>query len=168
MVREAFTLASQGTEMHERTAPNSEGIPEAEACFVLVIQGSTTWAGVVRGIDGVKETLVQLLWKDPERAMLEEVAAILAALEEPVTWEAHGSGDGRPYWHWWFGYEGGSVTVQRLTEPLPSDLAMDRLRSSLGEVTGVLDDCAGDLRKLAGLGEKDYVFARRHSGQGSS
>ena len=32
-------------------------------------------------------------------------------------------GDGRPCWHWWFGYEGGSVTVQRLTRPLPPNPA---------------------------------------------
>ena len=100
--------------------------------------------------------------------MLEEVAAILASLDEPATWKAHGSGDGRPYWHWWFGYEGGSVTVQRLTEPLPSDLVVDRLRSTLSEVTGVLTDCAEDLRKLTGVGQGNYVFTRRHPGQGST
>ena len=154
--------------MRERMAPNSEGKPEAVACFVLIIQGSTTWAGVVQGIEGVKEALVQSLWKDPRRAVLEEVAAILASLDEPATWEVHGSGDGRPYWHWWFGYEGGSVTVQRLTEPLPSDLVVGRLRSTLSEVTGVLTDCAEDLRKLTGVGQGNYVFTRRHPGQGST
>ena len=50
--------------MRERMAPNSEGKPEAVACFVLIIQGSTTWAGVVQGIEGVKEALVRSLWKD--------------------------------------------------------------------------------------------------------
>lgn len=154
--------------MRERMAPNSEGKPEAVACFVLIIQGSTTWAGVVEGIEGVKEALVQILWKDPGRAVLEEVAAILASLDEPATWKAHGSGDGRPYWHWWFGYEGGSVTVQRLTEPLPSDLVVGRLRSTLSEVTGVLTDCTEDLRKLTGVGQGNYVFTRRHPGQGST
>jgi hypothetical protein len=154
--------------MRERMAPNSEGKPEAVACFVLIIQGSTTWAGVVEGIEGVKEALVRSLWKDPDRAVLEEVAAILASLDEPATWEAHGSGDGRPYWHWWFGYEGGSVTVQRLTEPLPSDLVVERLRSTLSEVTGVLADCAEDLRNLTGVGQRNYVFTRCHPGQGST
>jgi hypothetical protein len=154
--------------MRERMAPNSEGKPEAVACFVLIIQGSTTWAGVVEGIEGVKEALVRSLWQDPDRAVLEEVAAILASLDEPATWEAHGSGDGRPYWHWWFGYEGGSVTVQRLTEPLPSDLVVERLRSTLSEVTGVLTDCAEDLRKLTRVGQRNYVFTRRHPGQGST
>jgi hypothetical protein len=154
--------------MRERMTPNSEGKPEAVACFVLIIQGSTTWAGVVEGIEGVKEALVRSLWQDPDRAVLEEVAAILASLDEPATWEAHGSGDGRPYWHWWFGYEGGSVTVQRLTEPLPSDLVVERLRSTLSEVTGVLTDCAEDLRKLTRVGQRNYVFTRRHPGQGST
>ena len=70
---------------------------------------------MVEGIEGVKETLVRILWTDPERALLEDVAAALASLDEPAAWAAHGAGDGRPYWHWWLGYEGGSVTVQRLT-----------------------------------------------------
>jgi hypothetical protein len=153
--------------MQERQAPEADGIPEAAACFVVVIQGSTPWAGVAEGIEGVKEALLRILWKDPGGAVLEDVAAVLASLDEPMVWEAHGSGDGRPYWHWWFGYEGGSVTVQRLTEPHPSGTVVDRLRSTLGEITDVLTDCAADLRKLATVGRREYLFTRRNPGQGS-
>jgi len=114
-----------------------------------------------------RETLLRILWKDPGGAVLEDVTAILASLDEPMVWKAHGSGDGRPYWHWWFGYEGGSVTVQRLTGPHPSGTVVDRLRSSLGEITDVLTDCAADLRKLATVERREYLFTRRNPGQGS-
>ena len=90
--------------MHEGNAQDTDAIPEASACFVVVIQGSTPWAGVVESVDGV-EALLQVLWKDPGDAALEEVASLLASLDEPAAWARHGSGDGRPYWHWWFGYE---------------------------------------------------------------
>ena len=153
--------------MHEGKAADTIGPPEAAACFVVVIQGSTPWAGVVDGIAGAKEALLRIPWNDPSGAVLEEVAAILASLDEPTVWKAHGSGDGRPYWHWWFGYDGGSVTVQRLTEPLPSEATVGRLRAAFDEVTGVLIDCAADLRKLTAGGRREYVFARRNPGQGS-
>ncbi len=60
-------------------------------------------------------------------------------------WAVHGSGNGRPYWGWWFDCEGGSVTIQRLIEPLPSEMAFGRLRIALDDVDGVLTDCAADL-----------------------
>jgi hypothetical protein len=150
--------------MREWEAPDRGVIPEAAACFALIIQGSTPWTGVVEGIESVKETLLRILWRDPEGAVLGNVASTLGSLDEPAAWAVHGAGDGRPYWHWWVGYEGGSVTVQRLTEPLPSDIAVDRLRSTLDELIGVLVDHAEDLRKLSGAGNSAYVFARRPSG----
>jgi hypothetical protein len=139
-------------------------IPEATSCFVLIIQGALPWAGVVEGIDGVREALVRILWTDPEQALIKDVAAVIASLEEPEAWASHGSGDGRPYWHWWLGYEGGSVTVQRLTER-PSGMPAEHFRSALGDVTSVLTDLAEDLRKLAGAEGSQYVFARRDLGQ---
>jgi hypothetical protein len=153
--------------MHERNAPNTGATPEASACFVVIIQGSTPWAGVVENIDGVKEALLRVLWKDPGSVVLEEVTSLLASLDDPIAWATHGSGDGRPFWHWWFGYEGGSVTVQRLTAPLQSDLTMGRLRSTLGEITDVLADCAAELRQLTNAAARAQVFALRNPGQGS-
>ena len=140
------------------------GTPEATSCFVLIIQGSLPWAGVVDGIEGVKEALVRILWTDPEQVLLEDVAAALASLDEPEAWALHGAGDGKPHWHWWLGYEGGSVTVQRLTE-LPSGMTVEKLRSPLEDITGVLTDLAEDLRKLAGTEGSKYVFARRDPGR---
>jgi hypothetical protein len=138
--------------------------PEANSCFVLVIQGTQPWAGLVEGIEGVREALVQILWSNPERALIKDGAAAIASLEDPGAWAAHGSGDGRPYWHWWLGYEGGSVTVQRLTER-PSSITEEHVRSELRHITGVLTELAGDLRKLAGAERSEYVFARRDPGQ---
>ena len=134
--------------------------PEAKSCFVVIIQGALPWAGAAEGIEGVREALVRVLWTDPEQVLLQDVAAALASLEDPDAWAAHGSGDGRPYWHWWLGYEGGSVTVQRLTER-PSSMTAEHLRSALGDVTGVLAGLAEDLRKLADAEGGTYVFARR-------
>src|SRR4051812_47160557 len=101
--------------------PDMAAIPEARSRFVLIIQGFPPWAGVVEGIEGVKEALVRILWVDPQQVLLKDVEAAIASLDDPAAWALHGSGDGRPYWHWWLGYEGGSITVQRLTE-LPSDV----------------------------------------------
>jgi hypothetical protein len=139
-------------------------IPEAKSCFVLIIQGTLPWAGVVEGIEGVREALLRILWTDPEQALIKDVAAAIASLNDPAAWAPHGSGDGRPFWHWWLGYEEGSITVQRLTE-LPSAATEEHLRFALGDVTGVLADLAEDLRKLAGTGDGTYVFARRDPGQ---
>jgi hypothetical protein len=124
-------------------------IPEVKDCFVLIIQGAQPWAGVVEGIEGVRETLVRVLWKDPERALVKDVAAASASLDDPEIWASHGSGDGRPYWHWWLGYEGGSITVQRLTKR-PSGMTERHLHSAVGDAAQVLTDLAADLRKLAG------------------
>jgi hypothetical protein len=37
------------------------------------------------------------------------------------------------------------VTIQRLIEPLPSEMAFGRLRIALDDVDGVLTDCTADL-----------------------
>ena len=140
------------------------GTSEAKSCFVLIIQGSLPWAGVVEGIEGVKEALVRILWTDPQQMLLQDVAAAFASLEDPEAWAAHGSGDGRPYWHWWLGYEGGSVTVQRLTE-MPSGVTAEHSRLAFADVTRVLTDLAEDLRRLAGAEGRQYVFARREPDQ---
>jgi hypothetical protein len=141
-------------------------IAEAKSCFVLIIQGAQPWAGVVEGIEGVRETLVRVLWTDPERALVQDVAAALASLDAPEAWASHGSGDGRPYWHWWLGYEGGSVTVQRLTERAHA-IPEKHLHAAVGDAAQVLTDLAEDLRKLAGAQSRQYVFARRDPGQTS-
>ena len=79
------------------------GTPGAKNCFVLIIQGSQPWAGVVDGIEGVKESFVRISRNDPDQMLLLDVAAAIASLDKPEAWAMHGAGDGRPYWHWWFG-----------------------------------------------------------------
>jgi hypothetical protein len=135
-------------------------IPEARSCFVLIIQGAQPWAGMVDGIDGVRETLVRVPCTDPERALIQDVASAIASLDDPEAWASHGSGDGRTYWHWWLGYEGGSITVQRLTER-PHAMTEKHLHSAVGDAAQVLNELAEDLRKLAGAQGRQYVFARR-------
>ena len=156
--------------MGEQEAAGQETAPEAAARFVVIIQGTTPKAGVVEGIEGVKEAVLQLLWKEPGLAVLDQVATLLDSLGDPEAWAAHGPGDGRPYWHWWLGYEGGSVTVQRLTEALPPRLDAGLLRSALSDAVGSLAGCAEDLRRLA---EPDtdgggYVFTPQHATGASS
>jgi hypothetical protein len=138
--------------------PVMAATPEAKSCFVLIIQGSPPWAGVVEGVEGVRAALMRILRTGSDRALVKDAAAAIASLDDPATWAPHGSGDGRPYWHWWLGYEGGSITVQRLTEP----------PSALADVTGSLADLAElakDLRKLVDAEGGRYVFARRDPGQ---
>lgn len=136
-------------------------IAEANSCFVVIIQGAKPWAGVVHGIDGVRDALTRTIYCDPQQRMLRELTIAIASLDDSEAWAVHGSGDDRPFWHWWLGYDGGSVTVQRLTEPLPSDPATYRLRSTLSEVAGVLADVSGDLRRLTTAEQKQYLFTRR-------
>ena len=139
-------------------------ISEAKSWFVVIMQGVRPWAGVVEGIESVREALTRFICDDPEHLVVQEVAAAIASLDDPEAWAAHGFGDGRPFWHWWLGYDGGSVTLQRLTEPLPPDAAMHSLRSALNEVADVLADVSLDLRRLTDVKQKQYLFTRRQAG----
>lgn len=131
---------------------------------MLIIQGALPWAGVVEGIEGVREALARVLRADPQQALVEDAAAAIASLDDPEAWAPHGRGDGRPHWHWWLGYEGGSITVQRLTEQ-PPGLSGTPLRAAVGDAAQALTDLAEDLRALAGARGHPYVFARRDPGQ---
>ncbi len=133
-------------------------------CAACPVEMGAAPAGVVAGIEGVKESLVRLLSKDPEQMLLQDVAVALASLDRPEAWTAHGFGDGQPCSHWWFGYAGGSVTAQRLTEPLPSDRTAYRLRSRLDEVAGALTDIADDLCRFADVQQKRYAFTQGQPG----
>ena len=146
-------------------APVSDSVPEAEACFTVILQGSTTWAGVVKGIKGAKKTLRRLFPEGCNTMNLDEISDALVSMDDQTAWAVHGIGDGRPYWHWWLGYEGGSVTVQRLTAPLCQDRAAGELHATLREVADVLAECAKDLRALGNAEQQAYVFTRRQSDQ---
>lgn len=154
--------------MGESMAPDNAWAAETGACFAVILQGAPAWAGVVMGIEGVQEILNRLLLGNLRQMPLKPLVDAVASMDDPSAWAVHGTGDGRPFWHWWLGYEGGSATVQRLTAPLPQGRAVDALRATLGEVTGTLTECARDLRALGKAGQPDYVFARRHAGQASA
>lgn len=149
--------------MTEQDATDSGTAPEAAARFVIIIQGAAPKAGIVEGIEGVKNALLQHLWKEPGVAVLDQAATLIGSIEDPAAWAVHGSGDGQPFWHWWLGYEGGSVTVQRLTEPLPPRLDAGLLRSAIADAANALAGCAQDLRQLAGQDAGGYVFTPQRS-----
>jgi hypothetical protein len=151
--------------MSERMAPVDGSVPEAEACFTVILQGSMTWAGVVKGVAGVKETLQRLLCRGCNTMPLDQISDALVSMDDQTAWAVHGTGDGRPYWHWWLGYEGGSVTVQRLTAPLCQNQAAGELHATLREVADILAEYARDLRALGNAEQKAYVLARRQSDQ---
>lgn len=150
--------------MDEKDGLRTDAPPEAAARFVVTIQGEEAVACLVEGIAGVREFLLQRLWTDPGAAVLDEVAAALRSLDEPEAWAVHGRGDGRPFWHWWLGYAGGAVAVQRLTEEPPHHPAEDALRTALADAVGALSECSEALRRLAaGAGERGYLFSRHQA-----
>ena len=85
--------------------------------------------------------------------MPDDLGAHLAALGDPAAWAAHGRGDGRPFWHWWLGLGGGSVSVQRVTGPLPADPRAAREAAEragrLKRAAAALSACAAELRAAA-------------------
>ena len=95
--------------------------PEAGALFVVTVNGPIARSEVVAGLDGVREAFLQAVWRGPRDAVPDDLGANLASLGDPAAWAAHGRGDGRPFWHWWLGFGDGSVSVQRVTAPLPAD-----------------------------------------------
>ena len=125
-------------------------VPEADAVFVVTVTGPSAWAEVVSGLDGVRGAFLQAVWRGPREAVPDDLGAHLASLADPGAWAAHGRGDGRPFWHWWLGLEDGSVSVQRLTAPLPADphaLAQAAHRASrLKRTAAALAACAAELR----------------------
>lgn len=143
--------------MEEQTSAPPEAGPEAAAHFVVIVQGTAPRAIVVEGLDGVARAVQEAVLRTPT-AVLQDAAAAIGTLRDPEAWRDHGIGDGRPYWHWWFGYEGSSVTVQRLTEA-PLQDATERLRAALATAISDLADSSRTLRRLGGV--REYVFASR-------
>jgi hypothetical protein len=124
--------------------------PEAEALFLVTCNGARPGAQVVAGLAGVQAAFLRILWRGPRDAVPNDLATLVAALEDPGAWAAHGQGDGRPFWHWWAALPDGSVSVQRITEALPPDprSAAEALAraQSLSRATAGLAECAAALR----------------------
>ncbi len=131
--------------------------PEADAPFVVTVNGPAARSEVVAGLDGVREAFLEAVWRGPRDAVPDDLGTHLASLGDPAAWAAHGRGDGRPFWHWWLGLEEGSISVQRVTAPLPADPraaagAAERA-AHLKRVAAALKACAAELRSAGGRGE---------------
>ncbi|TDG30542.1 hypothetical protein [Paracraurococcus ruber] len=115
--------------------------------FVVIVNGPAARAEVVAGLDGVRDVLLPLVLAGRADAAPDSPAGMLAAIEDPALWAPHGEGDGRPYWHLWVPVEGGSVSVQRLTEPPPQP---ERTLARTAELRALLADLQALLRTLSG------------------
>jgi hypothetical protein len=120
--------------------------PEAEALFLVTLNGPAASSEVVAGLEGVQDAFLRMLWRDARDSVPEDVAGFLAALADPATWAAHGHGDGRPFWHLWRGFGEGSISVQRIVRALPPDPQAEERRLALRRA---LAECAAALRRLA-------------------
>jgi hypothetical protein len=139
--------------MDEEGKAAAAAAPEADAPFVVTVNGPAARSEVVAGLDGVREAFLQAVWSGPRSAVPDDLGAHLAALGDPAAWAAHGRGDGRPFWHWWLGFGDGSVSVQRVTGPLPADprapaRAAERA-GQLRQAAAALAACAAELRAAA-------------------
>lgn len=132
--------------------------PQAEAAFIVTVNGPAARSEVVAGLDGVRGAFLRAVWHGPRDAVPDDLDAHLAELGDPAAWAKHGTGDGRPFWHWWLGLKDGSVSVQRVTGPLPhgpwaaseAEERAERLRRA----AAALAACAAELRAAAaGRGE---------------
>ena len=128
--------------------------PEADARFVVTVNGPAASSEVVAGLDGVREAFLQAVWRGPRDAVPDDLGAHLASLGDPAAWAAHGRGDGRPFWHWWLGLKEGSVAVQRVTAPLPADpraaAGAAEHAARLRQVAAAVAACAAELRAATG------------------
>lgn len=135
---------------------NAAAAPEADAPFVVTVNGPAARSEVVAGLDGVREAFLQAVWRGPRDAVPDGLGAHLASLGDPAAWAAHGSGDGRPFWHWWLGLDDGSVSAQRVTGPVPAGHgaaagAAERAER-LARAAEALAACAAELRAAAAAG----------------
>jgi hypothetical protein len=144
--------------MDEEGKAAAAAAPEADAPFVVTVNGPAARSEVVAGLDGVREAFLQAVWRGPRDAVPDDLGAHLASLGDPAAWAAHGRGDGRPFWHWWLGLEDGSVAVQRVTWPLPADPraaaeAAERVEQ-LRQAAAALASCAAELRAATGRSDR--------------
>ena len=136
--------------MDEEGKAAAVAAPEADALFVVMVNGPAARSEVVAGLDGVREAFLQAVWSGPRSAVPDDLGAHLASLGDPGAWAAHGRGDGRPFWHWWLGFGDGSVSVQRVTGPLPADPRGAAERAGqLRRAAAALATCAAELRAAA-------------------
>ena len=133
--------------------------PEAEALFVVTVNGPAAGAEVVPGLEAAREAILRAVWRGAQGAAPEDLGARLEALDDPGAWVPHGLGDGRPFWHWWAALGEGSVSVQRITLPLPEDPRVRADQSAgLRRTAAALAACAEELRQAAQAADGSLRF----------
>lgn len=93
--------------------------PDRKTLFVVTVNGVGARSELAAGLDGVQEALLRALWSGLGEVLPHDLAGHLASLRDPAAWVPHGEGDGQPFWHWWAGLGDNSVSIQRLTGPVP-------------------------------------------------
>jgi hypothetical protein len=117
--------------------------PDGDTLFVVTVNGEAARCEIVVGLDGVHEAFLRALWSRHRETLPRDLAERLASLRDPAAWAAHGEGDGQPFWHWWAGFGDNSVSVQRLTGPVPG---VASAKVALHEAAVALASCAAELR----------------------
>ena len=134
--------------------PNEDGSPPPppSSLFAVTVNGPNASAEIVRGLEGVREAVLRVVWREGREAIPRDIEGHLARLEDVVAWSDHGVGDGQPYWHWWLGLQDGSVSVQRITAPLPAEPARVaegiECRARLVRAAEELAACGAELRGI--------------------
>jgi hypothetical protein len=120
--------------------------PEAGALFAVTIQGHEARSEIVVGLDAVREAVLQAIRRGARDPTLCEAGALVASLSDSTAWAKHGSGDGRPFWHWWAGLGDRSISVQRITQPVPADADKgERQQTAISD----LHACGVELRRIS-------------------
>ncbi len=127
-------------------APPAAPPAEAAALFLVTVNGAEARAEIAAGLDAVRDLILRVLWSGAREVEPAALDRMMAGLDDPAAWAAHGTGDGRPFWHWWAGFGNGSVAVQRLTGHLPAEAWPAAART---QAAASLLHCAAALRGLA-------------------
>lgn len=132
------------------TSDEDPPMAEASSLFAVTINGPHARSEIVRGLDGVRDAVLAAILREQRDAIARDLEVRVARIEDVAAWVEHGVGDGRPYWHWWLGLPDGSISVQRITEPLPAEPAFaaaeaDR-RARLARAAQQLAECGAELR----------------------
>ncbi len=147
--------------------PNEDAspLPQPSSLFVVTVNGPNAGAEVVRGLEGVRDAVLRVVWREGRGEVPRDIEGHLARLEDAVAWSDHGAGDGQPYWHWWLGLQDGSVSVQRITAPLPAEPARvaegSECRARLARAAEELAACGAELRRVVPPVADGYQGATR-------
>lgn len=135
--------------------PNEDGpppLPQPSSLFAVTVNGPNASAEIVWGLEGVREAVLRVVWRQGRGVIPRDIEGHLERLEDAAAWSDHGVGDGQPYWHWWLGLQDGSVSVQRITAPLPAEPARVAegigCRARLARATEELVACGAELRRI--------------------